>query len=342
MALLRRAGLKRGQAARLTEDWLIQGDFLLTDLDHPFDIVIGNPPYVRQELIPAPLIAEYRARYRTVFDRADMYIPFIEHALEALREGGALGFICADRWTKNRYGGPLRRMVSENYRLKIYVDMVGTPAFRSDVIAYPAITVITREGQGPTRIAHQPVIDKTALCKLAGELLSNSAPDPNGQIRQMTGVVQDDQPWILGSFDQLELVRRLERDFPTIEDAGCKVGIGVATGADKAFIGPFAELDVEDDRKLPLAMTRDIQSVGSNGAGLASSIRLPTKGGSWISRPIRVCVSISKRVRIRLQNATSRKRPRAIGTGPLIASTPPSRRRRNCSYRHQGRGAYRV
>jgi hypothetical protein len=45
-----------------------------------------------------------------------------------------------------------------------------------------------------------------------------------------------------------------------LEEAGCKVGIGVATGADKVFIGPFDELDVEDDRKLPLVMTRDLQS----------------------------------------------------------------------------------
>jgi hypothetical protein len=48
--------------------------------------------------------------------------------------------------------------------------------------------------------------------------------------------------------------------FPTIEAAGCSVGIGVATGADKIYIGPYDELDVEDERKLPLATTRDILS----------------------------------------------------------------------------------
>ena len=41
---------------------------------------------------------------------------------------------------------------------------------------------------------------------------------------------------------------------------GCKVGIGVATGADKAFIGDFDTLDVEPDRKLPLVTTKDIMS----------------------------------------------------------------------------------
>ena len=50
----------------------------------------------------------------------------------------------------------------------------------------------------------------------------------------------------------------MEKEFPTLEEAGCRVGIGVATGADKAFIGNFGALDVEPCRKLPLAMTRDI------------------------------------------------------------------------------------
>lgn len=78
--------------------------------------------------------------------------------------------------------------------------------------------------------------------------------------KDIAGIAAGAQPWILDSSDQLALVRRLERDFSLIEDAGCRVGIGVATGADKAFIGPFDELDVEDDRKLPLAMTHDIIS----------------------------------------------------------------------------------
>jgi hypothetical protein len=58
----------------------------------------------------------------------------------------------------------------------------------------------------------------------------------------------------------MSLIRRLEQQYPTLEEAACKVGIGVATGADKAFIGDFAALDVEEDRKLPLVTTRDILS----------------------------------------------------------------------------------
>lgn len=260
IALLNEEGITTDAANRLVGVWLIQDDFLLADLPGFFDFVVGNPPYVRQELIPDVLVAEYRARYRTVFDRADIYIPFIERSLRLLDKGGTLGFICADRWMKNRYGGPLRQMVAGDYHLKVYVDMTDTPAFHAEVIAYPAITIITNEKPGKTRIAHRPEVDKYVLDELAQRLLSVEPPPTDGPVKEMANVVVGAQPWILESPDQLMLIRRLERDYPAIEDAGCKVGIGVATGADRAFIGPLDELDVEDDRKLPLVMTRDIDS----------------------------------------------------------------------------------
>ena len=256
VSLLARRGIATATAERLADVWLTRDDFLLASLPHEFDRVVGNPPYVRQELIPDALIAEYRARYATIYDRADLYVPFIERSLGLLADGGQLGFICADRWMKNRYGGRLRRMVSESFRLRVYVDMVNTPAFRDDVIAYPAITVIGREKRGKTRIARRPEITAEALRNLARELLEDETP--GGPVEELDCVAAGAEPWLLEGSEHL--VRRLERDFPLLEDAGCRVGIGVATGADKAFIGPFEELDVEPERKIRLVMAADVQS----------------------------------------------------------------------------------
>ena len=260
VALLKREGLSANAATALAGRWLSQGDFLLAPLEGQFDFVVGNPPYVRPELIPAPLLAEYRSRYQTMYDRADIYIPFIERSLTALSAGGNLGFICADRWMKNRYGGPLRSLVAERFHLKVYVDMVDTPAFHSDVIAYPAITIISREGGGATRIAHRPSIDRATLTTLAGLLSAQTLPKDAGPVRELARVTNGAEPWLLASSDQMALIRRLEGAFPLLEEAGCKVGIGVATGADKAFIGDFESLDVEPDRKLPLVTTKDIMT----------------------------------------------------------------------------------
>jgi Eco57I restriction-modification methylase/TaqI-like C-terminal specificity domain len=258
LARLNEARIPSRTASEIADAWLQHGDFLLTELPSGFDVVVGNPPYVRQEMIPGVLIAEYRSRYTTIYDRADLYIPFIERSLRLLKTGAALGFICADRWMKNRYGGPLRAFVAKEFHLKVHIDMTGTSAFHSDVIAYPAITIITRDKPGVTRLAHRPEIDRTVLSGLATQLKARRLTKDSATVREMTGVTAGAEPWILDSSQTLALVRRLERDFPTIEQAGCRVGIGVATGADQAFIGSFKELDVEDDRKLPLVMTRDI------------------------------------------------------------------------------------
>jgi len=251
-------GISSGDSDALLESWLIHGDFLLSDIPLGFSYIIGNPPYVRQEMIPDILLAEYRRRFETIYDRADLYIPFIEKSLLLLTPSGSLGFICADRWMKNKYGGPLRKLVAENYHLKYYIDMVDTEAFLSDVIAYPAITVIVNEGPGPTRIAHRPATDATSLNNLSNEL--RGSDNESGQVVEAGGIVDGSEPWVLDSFDQLALVRRLEQQFPTIEQAGCSIGIGVATGADKVFIRMLDELEVESDRKLRIIMTEDIQN----------------------------------------------------------------------------------
>lgn len=250
-------GLNRQDAARLCDVWLIQGDFLLTNMPDVFTHVVGNPPYVRQESIPDILMSEYRKRFKTIYDRADIYVPFIERSLTLLDQGGQLGFICADRWMKNKYGKKLRELVSGHYSLKIYVDMVDTDAFHTEVNAYPAVTVIQKSRIDTTRVFARPTINADALKSLAADLTAPKLPATSAA-REIKNVASDSEPWVLDSFDELTLVRRLEAQFPALQDAGCKVGIGVATGADQAFIGDFESLDVEPSRKLPLVMTRDI------------------------------------------------------------------------------------
>ena len=79
--LLQNAGICGVDASSLLDTWLIHDDFLLVNLPLSVRFVVGNPPYVRHELIPDALVTEYRKRYRTIFDRADIYIPFIERSL---------------------------------------------------------------------------------------------------------------------------------------------------------------------------------------------------------------------------------------------------------------------
>jgi len=110
---------------------------------------------------------------------------------------------------------------------------------------------------------HNSAVLEQLASVLAGGKGSTSAP-----VIEVGNVISGSEPWILDSLDQLNIVRKLEAQFPLLEEVGCKVGIGVATGADKAYIGRFDELDVESDRKLPLVTTKDITSGSVKWQGL--------------------------------------------------------------------------
>lgn len=249
-------GASRRDVGVLCDIWLLCGDFLLAPLTGSFEVVVGNPPYVRQERIAAPLLAEYRRRYATIYDRADLYVPFFERSLSLLGEGGRLAFICANRWLKNKYGGPLRALIAREFHLSHYIDMEGTHAFHADVIAYPAITVIRRGRGTVTRVARRPEVGEP-LAELTRALIAQG-PVYDGRIEEVEHAVRGSEPWLLDTADHLRVIRRIERDLPEVEEAGCKVGIGVATGADRVFVGDHAALPVEASRKLPLVMARDL------------------------------------------------------------------------------------
>lgn len=254
---LLRWGATAEDADWLAHRWLTRDDFLLAHLPGSFDFVVGNPPYVRQERIPAALLEEYRRRYTTIHDRADLYVPFYERGLHLLAPGGRLAFICANRWVKNKYGGPLRALVARGFHLRYYVDLEGADAFHSEVIAYPSITVIERGTSGPTRVARQPEVSDRSLRRLTRAMLGGGASE-DARVAEIADAVVGADPWLLDDVPGLALVRDLERRHPTLEEDGCRVGIGVATGADRVFIGDYERLPVEDDRKLRLATSRDL------------------------------------------------------------------------------------
>ena len=244
-------------ADALCDDWLVCADFLLAPIAGTFEVVVGNPPYVRQERIPGPVLAEYRRRYSTIYDRADLYVPFFERGLHLLKADGRLAFICANRWLKNKYGGPLRALIADKFHLSHYIDMEGTDAFKKCVSAYPAITVIRRGTGTVTRIGRRPEVVH-ALPDLI-KMMVAPGPVRDERVEEVERAVQGSEPWLLDAAAPLRVLRRLERDFLRMEDCGCVVGIGVATGADGVFIGEDAALPVEPSRKLPLVMAKDLR-----------------------------------------------------------------------------------
>lgn len=255
---LSQLGFSEFESARLADTWLINDNYLWARFDGKFDFVIGNPPYVRQELIEPTQLRAYRAAFRTMVGRADLYVPFIEKSLDLLAPNGRLSFICADAWVKNEYGRALREKVAHDFHLRDYVDMYGVEAFETEVGAYPSITVVENSKPSFTRVVKAESADRAHLMHIGSALESGIGAKSPVPIRRVERVANGSAPWLLSLARQLPIIRDMEARFPTLSEAGCRIGIGVATGADKAFIAPFDELDVEEDRKLPLATNHDV------------------------------------------------------------------------------------
>ena len=260
------AGLSERAARKLRAAWLIRDDFLLCYLDGEFDCVVGSPPYLPQERLPEALRRAYRQRFRTLYDRADLSVPFFERALDRLAPDGRLGFVCTNRWLKNTYGGPLREKIAEAFALTHFIDLEGIDTFHSDFITYPAMTLIEcrtgREGaydtNGTTRTVKPGVLSLVEQLPYLVTALRADTLDEALIAEVRLGGTKRYAPWLLDAGEHLDLIRQLEEMYPTLEEAGCKVGIGVATGGDRIFIDDYPSLPVEPSCKLPLVMALDL------------------------------------------------------------------------------------
>jgi adenine-specific DNA-methyltransferase len=249
---------------RLSRSWVERDDFLLSPPEEASsDFVVGNPPYVRLEAVAPHRAAAYRQACATMGGRADLYIGFYEHGLRALRRGGTLGFICADRWMRNAYGARLRRLIATEWSPTAIVSMTGVDAFEDAVDAYPAITVFRRAPApaGPLVVdaaTSFTAADAAQITALMREPEADVAVD-RFRASRLPSWFSGSGGWPHGSPERLAAIADMERRLPTLEDieTGTRVGIGVATGADRVFI-VNGSADVEQERLLPLALPRDL------------------------------------------------------------------------------------
>ena len=109
-----------------------------------FDVVIGNPPYVRQEAIKDDK-PRLKPHYATYNGTADLYVYFYERAFQLLNPGGCLSFITSNKWFRAKYGADLRGYMSTHTELQQIIDFGDEAVF--DALAYPTIVIATKRAQ---------------------------------------------------------------------------------------------------------------------------------------------------------------------------------------------------
>ena len=256
-ALLVEQGMNADEARALSTCWVQAGDFLLAEVPRA-KWVVGNPPYIKASLIPRERRETYREGLSCVTMGSDLYVGFFQKGLTALAEDGTLCFICADRWLQNRYGSRLREFVSKSFSLDVLVRMHEVDAFQDEVSAYPAVSLIKPGAGRPMRYIEcssnfLPVdVPAVQAWLLSGKHSFRNARAAGDILPPLVG----SGPVPLATPERLKTLEEISKRHPLLEDAGVRLGIGVATGCDEVYVTQKAGT-VEDDRELPLFVMRD-------------------------------------------------------------------------------------
>ena len=132
-----------------------------------FDITIGNPPYISAPTqIASPELNEQRQRimgckkYKSLYEKWDLFVPFIELGLQLLCPNGVFSMIVPYPLTNQKYGKKLRKMIIEEYRLLEIADLNGTKIFENATVSNCIPFVQNSSPKGELRIT-QIYADKT-------------------------------------------------------------------------------------------------------------------------------------------------------------------------------------
>ena len=195
-----------------------------------FDVVVGNPPYVRQELL-TPIKPWLEAHYETFHGMADLYVYFYELGLRSLRPGGLLSFIVTNKWMKAGYGEPLRKFFSEKAWVRSVVDFGHAKQIFEEADVFPSIIVAEK----PTK---EPAPTTARLCTIPREQLR--IDDLSVQIEKAGDVFEicnlGGHAWQLEPKPVTDLFGRLGQcGVPLADYVGQRPIYGIKTGCNAAF-----------------------------------------------------------------------------------------------------------
>ena len=196
-----------------------------------FDVVVGNPPYIRQELLSS--IKPYlQTAYQTYHGMADLYVYFYELGIRNLKPGCPLSFVVTNKWMKAGYGEPLRKFFQEQTWIESVVDFGHAKQIFEDADVFPSIIVVRKPADGPKPMT-------VRVCSIPREQLQ--IEDLSAQIKAAGSESLHENfreaPWNLETPAATQLLQKLRRiGLPLSKAVGVSTLRGVTTGLNEAFL----------------------------------------------------------------------------------------------------------
>lgn len=194
-----------------------------------FDVVLGNPPYVRHELL-APYKDHWRSRFRAFDGSADLFVYFFERGAQLLKPGGRMGFIVSNKWLRSGYAEKLRALLGGEYTIESLVDFGHAPIF-PDADAFPCIITLRKAKPAPDHAVQVTLYPREELGKelLASYIEAHHFPLPQARL--------GGAGWTLEAQNVQALLEKLRgHGTPLCEYASIKPYYGLKTGCNEAFL----------------------------------------------------------------------------------------------------------
>lgn len=195
-----------------------------------FDIVIGNPPYLRIQGImdSAPELAKlYSLNFRAATGSYDLYVCFVEQALSLIKQTGIVNYIMPVKWTNASFGKGLRKIISSNNAASKIISFGAYQVFNAST--YTALQWF----RFSSKVLLYKELDRNlSTNNELGEYLNSLDDDSMSNI---DSTKLSDNSWVLVSGIVNSLLTKLEKQPRRVADIFDKIYQGLATGKDDVY-----------------------------------------------------------------------------------------------------------
>ncbi|EAL2378358.1 class I SAM-dependent DNA methyltransferase [Campylobacter jejuni] len=193
-----------------------------------FDLIIGNPPYIRQEELKE-LKPHLAKNYKVYKGTSDIYTYFYELGFNVLKDNGVLSYITSNKYTRAGYGEALREFLLKNVKVLEYTDLNGIKVFDSATVDTSILCFEKSKSKD----------NKFKYLALSNEILKTCAYDI-GLYKDFAEFSQNSlskESFTFSDENTSALKAKIERiGTPLKEWQGLNIYRGILTGYNEAFI----------------------------------------------------------------------------------------------------------
>ncbi|GAE35375.1 Eco57I restriction-modification methylase domain-containing protein [Halalkalibacter akibai] len=235
-----------------------------------YDYVIGNPPYIRIQRLPMEERQYLKKNYSSATGRFDLYVCFMEKAVNLLRNGGKLSLITSNKFLTTNYGIGVRNFLLTQTSIEHLVDLHDTPFFQAAIL--PAIITATKKADEQSEVfqytsikrsnnglplkqtvtnVFEYVAERKKKKAQTTEQLEMKTTHQNVKVEishALVKVPSRNETWNFTSVDEASIKSHIESISHHKMHEVAKVSVGVKPNPNKVFVDPMTMQFVTDNQ----------------------------------------------------------------------------------------------